>query len=106
MTVYYFGYNNPNTPIQMGLDIVIPIIDAREMPNQYRPGMLDDLIRARVQAHPLFEGLVLNTIRLHKLSDNVAVGCSFGKHRSRAVAEHAAYLLNIQAKPWTQFSRE
>ncbi len=98
MTVFYFGYNSTN-PLPS-----IATIDAREMPNQYDPNKSDEEIRMNVREHPLFNGLVMNTIDLQQEYNHVAVGCSFGIHRSRAVAEHAAYLLNTQAEPWTQFS--
>lgn len=98
MTVYFFGYNTTKTLP------AIPIIDAREIPNQYTPNQSDEDIRLKVRNHPLFDGLVLNTVLEHNEHWNVAVGCSFGIHRSRAVAEQAAYLSDTKARPWTQIS--
>ena len=93
MTVYYFAYNS-NNPLPP-----LPKIDAREMPNQFN-NESDEITWSRVRLHPLFEGLVNNTIKLHTLWGNVAVGCQFGKHRSRAIAEMAAHKLNTGCAPW------
>jgi len=98
MTVFYFAYNS-NDPLPP-----LPKIDAREMPNQYHPTHSDEVIWGRVRAHPLFDGLVKNTIRTHELWGNVAVGCQFGKHRSRAVAEMAAHIMDKRCEPWTKNS--
>ena len=96
MTVFYFAYNSNNALPPL------PKIDAREMPNQFQ-GVFesDENIWARVRNHPLFEGLVANTIKYHELWGNVAVGCQYGKHRSRAVAEMAAHRMDKRAEPWT-----
>ena len=97
MTIFYFAYNS-NDPLPP-----LPKIDAREMPNQYRNRSDKEELIA-VQQHPLFEGLVKNTIKLHKLWGNIAVGCQFGKHRSQAIAKAAAHKINKKAKQWTPSS--
>ena len=93
MTVYYFAYRTTDPLPSMAL------IDAREMPNQYQ-GNSDNDTWQRVRAHPLFEGLVKNTIEAHKEYNHVAVGCDFGIHRSKAIAESAAAHLGIKVKLW------
>ena len=105
MTIFYFAFNKLHPPPATNwIDFLgMPVIDAREMPNQYKGRQNEEEIIA-VRQHPLFDGLVLNAIKLHKQEGNVAIGCDFGKHRSKAVAQRAANLLLTKAVRWTTSS--
>jgi hypothetical protein len=68
---------------------VLPVqyVDAARIPNPYRKGVADDVLRQMVRDSVGFEGTVWRVCHLLGDFDLVLLHCKFGRHRSIAVAE-------------------
>ncbi len=82
--LYQFAYNNfthgkPSPAMT-------PVLDCRIPTNTYRRGYSDEWCKDRVRNDPLFESVVQQGVPLLKTHGVLWVGCSYGKHRSGAVA--------------------
>lgn len=79
-----FGYKRQDPPIEATL-----VLDVRSITNPYQKGRSDESSRRMVLKHPLAESFIQQGVS-HLLSDPdafVAVGCSWGQHRSVAIAK-------------------
>lgn len=78
-----FGYRYTKPPADATL-----VLDVRDITNPHASGGSDESKRARVLRHPL-SAMYIEQGVLHLLGNPdgfVAVGCSFGRHRSVAIA--------------------
>jgi RNase adaptor protein for sRNA GlmZ degradation len=99
MTIYYFGFKNSTKPTD------IPVLDVRDITNPPK--------QLRLSTHPEFEAdieffilsqpialdLLCAIVSRHRLCGDIAVGCSYGKHRSKIMATIAAKFADTIAKP-------
>lgn len=66
------------------------IVDCRVIQNPYVKGVSSELLKTQVRQSPEFMQLVALAIKRLSTEDEVYIGCTFGKHRSGAVAEEVA----------------
>jgi hypothetical protein len=85
-TIYQFGSKFHDVPEGM------PSIDCRGLPNPYKRGVSDEILRGMVKRLPGFDDLVAKGVEILKTNDNISVFCLFGKHRSAAVSSTIATL--------------
>lgn len=64
----------------------LPVVDCRIIPNPFAAHASDERRLAAVRQDHRFESLVKRGVALLLLHDTIAVGCTWGKHRSGAVA--------------------
>ena len=64
----------------------VPVVDCRGINNPHHKRGNDEAKRAVVRTHPLFEVLVQQGVELYRVYGEVYVGCTWGRHRSVAVA--------------------
>ncbi len=84
MKIIQFAFKN-------GQPVGPPVIDCRIIPNPYSLARADADRLALVRADPQFERLVQAGVgALERGHPEIAVGCQFGRHRSRAVAQEIA----------------
>lgn len=67
-----------------------PLVDCRVLRNPYRAVHSDRERKALVRMDPKFMGVVQQALDRLEGSNEVYIGCGFGKHRSVSVAEAAA----------------
>ena len=68
----------------------VPVIDCRSITNPYRLSETDEGRVALVRAHEAFPVLVETGIEILTIRDEIAVGCTWGRHRSGTVAREIA----------------
>lgn len=68
----------------------MPLVDCRVLPNPYKEGVPDDVLRERVRALPEFAPLVDRCVNLFNHYEDIGIGCLWGRHRSVAVASEVA----------------
>lgn len=83
--IFVFPYKNPLCPPKK-----VPVVDCRRIPNRYTATATDETIKGWVRSSPHFMECVHEGIDLLKDHHTIYVGCSYGRHRSMAVAEHIA----------------
>ena len=81
MNVITFSYRLDGKPSG------VPVVDCRAINNPHHKKGNDEAKRALVRQHPLFEALVQEGVAKHDYYGEVWVGCTFGRHRSVAVAQ-------------------
>lgn len=84
--VYQFAYRRTSVEIAW----MDKVVDCRLMPNPFRHGVPDDVLRQRVRNLREFEPTVARGVQLIAQHGVVYIGCLFGRHRSVAVAEEVA----------------
>lgn len=96
MRVTSFSYKFGPVPMRHGRRLVI---DARVIDNPYQHGEADEVMRANVLAEPLAQLLVDQGVEYLEAHPDcmVAVGCSYGRHRSVAVADEIARRVGVTA---------
>lgn len=67
-----------------------PVVDCRVLKNPYSPSLSTDECMAMACMDPLFTRVVEEGLAGLSWSETIAVGCSYGKHRSGAVAREIA----------------
>lgn len=99
MTVVSFSYKFNVTP-RHWLRGHLLVLDARTVTNPYVHGESDETMRARVLDDRRAQRLVERGVQyLTDVPDGtVAVGCSYGRHRSVAVADAIAARLGVTAE--------
>ena len=98
MPIYYFGFKRTAVPTDM------PVYDVRDITNPFNQADSDIEREALVLAHPLALELVnaiCAKVRLSNLTE-LAIGCTWGKHRSKAIATMAAKFLGMEALPLSE----
>lgn len=70
----------------------VPVIDCRVIQNPYRMANTDAARIELVEKHPAFPVLVEVGVGVLGVQDAIAVGCTWGRHRSGAVARAIAAL--------------
>jgi RNase adaptor protein for sRNA GlmZ degradation len=68
----------------------MPVIDCRVIANPYSKASTDAARIELVEKHPAFPVLVETGVELLALRNTIAVGCTWGRHRSGAVARAIA----------------
>lgn len=63
------------------------LVDCRTLKNPYNKVDSDDTLRHKVRMSPGFMGKVSDGVALLAQYDTIYVGCTYGRHRSYAVAE-------------------
>ena len=81
MNVITFSYKLDGKPSG------VPVVDCRVISNPHHKKGNDETKRALVRQHPLFDSLVAQGVEKYNEYGEVYVGCTFGRHRSVAVAQ-------------------
>lgn len=117
ITVFSFGFKY-GTPTDIN-----HIVDVRFLPNPYwvegmkhRTGLEDDVADYVITsdagksfvAHftPYIESLLINNIKAEKPTLRIAIGCTGGRHRSVAITNHIATILQKRYGQLTVFHRD
>ncbi len=95
--VYSFSYRFGPMP---GHSPVALLLDARGVTNPYVHGEPDEVIRARVMESRVAQWMVERGVQYLTDVPNAAVyvGCSYGRHRSVAIAGEIAWRMGIEAE--------
>jgi len=65
----------------------VEVVDCRAIKNPYNSRLSNEQMIRIVRTDKRFEELVRDGVRKLKTNPSLVVACSYGKHRSRAVAE-------------------
>ena len=68
----------------------VPVVDCRVIDNPHRKADTDEARMALVEKHQAFPVLVEAAVGVLEAHDSVAIGCTWGRHRSGAVAREVA----------------
>lgn len=83
MKIIQFGYNK-------GVPKGMPVVDCRRIKNPFGRVKNDAEMEAWVRGDLYFERIVVEAVQLIASNQQVAIGCSYGRHRSLIVAEEVA----------------
>ena len=90
--IIQFGYKYQEPPVKA------QVVDCRIIPNPWSPGISDVEAKHRVTSSGHFERLVARAVQLIAAGETVWIGCTFGRHRSGAVAEEVAKRTGAQIR--------
>jgi len=91
--VFSYKFTGPPVP-------AVPVVDCRVLPNPYSLGATPEARRALVRQLSGYESLVKKAVTLLALHPTIAIGCAWGKDRSRAVAEGVAALTGAEIREY------
>jgi len=92
MTIWYFSFKLNEKPSD------IPVLDCREVPNPFKLAETYEEKRLLVLANPLAHELIQAATVRHIHNGDLAIGCTWGKDRSRIIATAAAEFASTLAR--------